>query len=35
MTMGERIITDEAELCAEALDELTNGKGDDEDAEIQ
>ena len=30
----EKIITDESELCAEALDELTNGKGDDEDAEI-
>ena len=30
-----RIITEETELCAEALDELSNGKGDDEDAEIQ
>lgn len=30
----ETIITDESQFNAEALDELTNGKGDDEDAEF-
>jgi hypothetical protein len=27
----EKIITDESELCAEALDELTNGKEEGEE----
>jgi len=35
MDEKEKIITTEEDLCAEALDELSNGKGDDEDAEIQ
>ena len=35
MDEKDKIITEETELCAEALDELTNGKGDDEDADLQ
>lgn len=31
MNEDEKIITDETELCPEAQDELTDGKGDDED----
>lgn len=30
MNEDEKIITDESELTAEALDELSDGKGDDE-----
>lgn len=29
--VDEEMINDEKQLSAEALDELTNGKGDDED----
>lgn len=31
MKDDEKIITDESQFTAEALDELTNEKGDDED----
>lgn len=30
----EEIITNESQFSAEALDELTEGKGEDEDAEL-
>ena len=35
MDEKEKIITDESQFSEEALDELSNGKGEDEDAEIQ
>ena len=35
MNEKDGMASEDIELCAEALDELSNGKGDDEDAEIQ